>query len=73
MPSWQLFYGRMKRGVELSFLGFVDPFSNLVGALVWARRSAAAVAASSSRNTVSFSSARTFLGGYYTTKLTANS
>jgi hypothetical protein len=26
MPSWQLFYGGMKRGVELSFLGFVDPF-----------------------------------------------
>jgi hypothetical protein len=26
MPSWQLFYGGMKRGVELSFLAFVDPF-----------------------------------------------
>jgi hypothetical protein len=33
MPSWRLFYGGMKGGVELSFLDLFELFSILTGAL----------------------------------------
>jgi len=31
MPSWQLFYGGMTRGVELSFLGLFELFFDSLG------------------------------------------